>query len=134
MILLIQFEIKQTFNCCSTSIQYFFNKPENSRDLDHVMDCTMGWNYFWRKIILSVKMQARKNENYTLRDVFPPTYLYLIFEILWFKKMDLMNLIFSLFQTWIWQATEGRIFLFKLGKRNPVHQTWHFKLQIVKCR
>ena len=101
MILLIRFEIKQTFNCCSTSIQYFFNKPENSRDLDHVMDCTMGWNYFWRKIMLSVKMQARKNKNCTLRDVSLPIYLHLIFDILYSKKLGLMNLIFSLFQTWI---------------------------------
>ena len=33
-----------------------------------------------------------------------------------------MNLIFSLFQTWILQATVGKNIQFKLGK-NPVDQT-----------
>ena len=38
------------------------------------------------------------------------------------NNSSLMNLIFSLFQTWILQATAGKKFQFKLGK-NPVHQT-----------
>ena len=38
------------------------------------------------------------------------------------------NWIFSLFQTWILQATAGRKIQFKLEK-NPVHQTQYFELE-----
>ena len=39
---------------------------------------------------------------------YSPIYLYLIFAILQFEISSLMNLIFSLLQTWILQTTEGR--------------------------
>ena len=44
-------------------------------------------------------------------------YLHSIFEILQFETSSLMNLIFSLFQTLILQATAGRKIQFKLGKK-----------------
>ena len=49
---------------------------------------------------------------------YTPIYLHLIFEL-----SSLMNWIFSLFQTRILQATAGK---------NPIHQTWYFKLDISK--
>ena len=48
----------------------------------------------------------------------PPIYLHLIFAILQFEISSLMNWIFSLFQTWILQATAGRKIQFKLGKKS----------------
>ena len=45
-------------------------------------------------------------------------YLHSIFEILQFETSSLMNLIFSLFQTWILQATAGRKIGFKLNISN----------------
>ena len=47
-----------------------------------------------------------------------PIYLNLIFTIFQFKISSLMNWIFSLFQTWILQATTGRKIQFKLGKKS----------------
>ena len=58
----------------------------------------------------------------TVWTVNPPIYLNSIFAIFQFKISSLTNLIFTLFQTWILQATAGRKIQFKLGK-NPVHQT-----------
>ena len=46
----------------------------------------------------------------------PPIYLLLIFAILQFEISSLMNLIFSLFQTWILQTTAGGKIQFKLEK------------------
>ena len=57
----------------------------------------------------------------------PRLYLHYIFAILQFEISSLMNLIFSLFQTWILQATSGRRIQFKLGKisssSNSIFQT-----------
>ena len=58
--------------------------------------------------------------------------MHLIFAIIQFKISNLMNWIFSLFQTWILQATAGRKIQFKIEKKNPVHQTWYFKLENCK--
>ena len=54
-------------------------------------------------------------------------YLHSIFEKLQFEISSLLNWIFSLFQTWILQATAGRKIQFKLGEKNPFHQTRYFK-------
>ena len=51
---------------------------------------------------------------YYVEQDLPPIYLHLIFAILQFEVSSLMNLIFSLFQTWILQATFGRKTQFKL--------------------
>jgi len=45
-------------------------------------------------------------------------YLHSIFAIYQFEISSLMNLIFSLFQTGILQATAGRKIQFKLGKKS----------------
>ena len=54
-------------------------------------------------------------------------FLHLIFIILQFETSSLMNWLFSLFQTWILQATAGRKIQFKLGKKssspNSIFQT-----------
>ena len=51
----------------------------------------------------------------------------------WFLQFSsLMNLIFSLFQTWILQTTACRKIQFKLGKKKSVHQTQYFKLENCK--
>ena len=55
-------------------------------------------------------------------DYKPPIYLHSIFEILHFEISSLMNLIFSLFQTWILQARASRKIQIKLDK-NPAHPT-----------
>ena len=58
---------------------------------------------------------------------FPSIYLHSIFVILQFEISSLKNRIFSLFQTWILQATAGRKIQFKLGKKislsNLIFQT-----------
>ena len=51
-------------------------------------------------------------------EAFPLIYLQLIFAILQFEISSLTNLIFSLFQTWILQATADRKIQFKLGKKS----------------
>ena len=61
----------------------------------------------------------------------PPIYLHSIFAILHFEISHLMNLMFSLFQTGILQATAGQKIQLKQGK-NPVHQTRYFKLENCK--
>ena len=68
---------------------------------------------------------THENDNMTLSPCIsgkPLIYLNSIFAIFQFKISSLTNLFFTLFQTWILQATAGRKIQFKLGK-NPVHQT-----------
>ena len=61
----------------------------------------------------------------------PPIYLDFIFKILQFEISSLMNLIYSLFQTWILEAKAGRNIQFKLGKKasssNWIFQTWELQ-------
>ena len=86
--------------------------------------------------LLFRRFEAKKNCFWDFltfsRLIEPPIYLYLIFLILQFEISCLMNLIFSIFQTWILQATAGRIIQFKLGKKNLIHQTRYFKLENCK--
>ena len=68
-----------------------------------------------------------------------PIYLDSIFAIFLFEISSWTNWIFSIFQTWILQATAGRKLKFKLGK-NPVHQTGRtadisdWRITKIKCR
>ena len=55
-----------------------------------------------------------------------PLSIYLIFAILQFEISSLMNLISSLVQTWILQATAGRKIQFKLGKKSS-SSNWLFQ-------
>ena len=84
-----------------------FSNPNSDEIIKGLWSCLQ--NLYWRIL---------KTSN-------PPSICILIFGILQFEISSLMNLIFSLFQTWILQATAGSSNL----KKNPVHQTWYFKLE-----
>ena len=77
-----------------------------SRKCPKVFSCLEKKVFFPKKY----RKVTRKNEE----KEYPPTYLHSIFAILQFEISSLMNLIFSLFQTWISQATAGRKIQFKL--------------------
>ena len=62
----------------------------------------------------------------TVWTVNPPIYLNSIFAIFQVKISSLTNLIFTLFQTWILQATAGRKMQFKLGKKS-ISSNWIFQ-------
>ena len=68
--------------------------------------------------------------------IWPPIYLHMIFEKLQFEISSLMNWIFSLFQTWILQATAGRKLKFKLGKKIQFIKLYISNKRIakIKCR
>ena len=76
-------------------------------------------------IVLGILEEMKENAIQT------PIYLHLIFAILQFEISSLMNWIFSLFQTWILQATAGKKIQFKLGKKssssNSIFQTGEFQ-------
>ena len=55
--------------------------------------------FVWKFIFLSIRFLKQVGNNLT-----SPIYLHLIFAILQFEISSLMNLIFSLFQTWILQT------------------------------
>ena len=68
--------------------------------------------------IKNVKRRTHLNIRHFYRQrPIPPIYLHSFYAILQFEIWSLMNLIFSLFQTGILQATAGRKIQFKIEKK-----------------
>ena len=110
-------------SCClpfkdSTIIESWGNGNQIVNHLTHMRNSA--------HIVLGILGEMKENAMQAL------IYLHLIFAILLFEMSSLMNWIFSLFQTWILQATAGRKIQFKLEKKNQfpsnlLLQTWELQ-------
>ena len=99
---------------------------ENFLFLNHLKSCENHYTYTDTLLLSVVYHRPKHSTEAEALQCFP-----LSICTGFLKFSSLMNLFFSLFQTWILQATAGKKKWFKMGK-NPVHQTWYFKLENCK--